>query len=89
MPKTRFLKLPIHAAILEVTFTGNAQGNGLIGAVGGRQISDRLPVKRNEGVKIKGIFRIPTPPTFAGASKLEQIPGRDPCLGIMVFRLPG
>lgn len=60
MTKTRFLKLPTQAAILKVALTRDAESDALVGAVGDRQVGDRPPVKRNEGIKIKGIFRIPT-----------------------------
>ena len=61
MTKTRFLKLPVHAAILEVTFTGYAQGNGLIGAINDRQVGDCLPIECDKGIKVERILWIPTP----------------------------
>lgn len=72
-----------------VTLTGDAQGNGLIGTVDGRQVGDRLPIKRNEGVEIEGIFRITTPPTFSCASQVEEVPRCRPSAWIMVFRFAG
>jgi hypothetical protein len=62
MPKTRFLKLPVQAAILKVALTRDAEGDALIGTIDSRQVGDSLPIKRNKGIKIKGIFRIATPP---------------------------
>jgi hypothetical protein len=59
MPKTRFLKLPVQAAILKVALTRDAEGDALIGTIDSRQVGDSLP---NKGIKIKGIFRIATPP---------------------------
>jgi hypothetical protein len=89
MPKTRFLKLPVQAAILKVALTRDAEGDALIGTVDSRQVGDSLPIKRNKGIKIKGIFRITTPPTFSRASEMKKVSRRRASSWIMVFRLAG